>query len=205
MPVNLSSYDSATVGNGAIISHMQQAYNACARLVSYAQDHGGPCRGRLPTAGLSDANCSANTVRPMGMDYAGGRSPTFDDGASSGISDYASRIASLIDDDGTTHLVDYSLLGWRAIVVVNDTKPDVPSIRNMTDRVTCRRNCRPVMTSGSSCLPDGSRETPSNWEPIAASSPARPSRRGVASGGSRSTRGMSRRSSCGSTAAFPGT
>jgi hypothetical protein len=46
-------------------------------------------------------------------------------GTSGGISDHASRIASLIDDNGTTHLADYSFLGLGAIVVVDFTEPDV--------------------------------------------------------------------------------
>ena len=72
--------------------------------------------GSSPTVGLSDANGSANTVRPTGMDYPSGRSLTYDYGSSGGISDHASRIASLIDNDGTTHLADYSFLGLGAIV-----------------------------------------------------------------------------------------
>eukprot|EP00456_Euglypha_rotunda_P043414 TRINITY_DN33_c0_g1_i1.p1 TRINITY_DN33_c0_g1~~TRINITY_DN33_c0_g1_i1.p1 ORF type:complete len:668 (+),score=117.64 TRINITY_DN33_c0_g1_i1:161-2005(+) len=42
-----------------------------------------------------------------------------------GIDDGVSRISSLIDNDGTTHLADYSFVGLGAYVVVDYTQPDV--------------------------------------------------------------------------------
>jgi hypothetical protein len=112
-------------GSGAIVNQVQQAYNSFAQFVSSAQEHGGAVSGSSPTVGLGYANGSANTVRPSGMHYPSGRTLTYGYGSSGGISDHASRIASLIDDDGTTHLADYSFLGLGAIVVVDFTEPDL--------------------------------------------------------------------------------
>jgi len=45
---------------------------------------------------------------PLTLTYPNGRVLTYAYGTSGGINDALSRICSLIDNDGTTHLVDYS-------------------------------------------------------------------------------------------------
>ncbi|RCS44600.1 hypothetical protein DTL42_16880 [Bremerella cremea] len=83
------------------------------------------------------ANGSANTIRPTTLTYPNGRVLTYDYGAADGMDDAASRVASLIDDDGSsTHLVDYSYLGMggsaqsvdspfgQGFVIADYTQPD---------------------------------------------------------------------------------
>jgi hypothetical protein len=53
------------------------------------------------------------------MTYPNGRVLNFNYGAASGTGDAASRVASLIDNDGVTHLADYTYLGQQSVVMVN--------------------------------------------------------------------------------------
>jgi hypothetical protein len=57
------------------------------------------------------------------LTYPNGRVLNYDYGASGGIDDAASSITSIIDNDGITHLVDYSFLGLSGIIQVNETQP----------------------------------------------------------------------------------
>jgi len=69
---------------------------------------------------------SANTIRPTTITYPDGRVLTYGYGTAGGNNDAASRVESLIDDDGSsTHLADYSYLGLGTFVEVDYTEPDV--------------------------------------------------------------------------------
>lgn len=78
-----------------------------------------------PNVQLSYADGSANTVRPTTLTYPNGRVLSYNYGTTGGINDAMSRIGSLIDNNGTTHLADYSYVGARAFVVVDYTEPSV--------------------------------------------------------------------------------
>ncbi len=54
------------------------------------------------------------------MTYPNGRNLNYDYGTAGGMNDAASRVGSLIDNDGATHLADYSYLGLTAVVVANE-------------------------------------------------------------------------------------
>lgn len=54
---------------------------------------------------------SANTIRSTGMVYPSGRVLTYSYGSTGGQSDRLSRVESYIDDDGTSHIIDYTFLG----------------------------------------------------------------------------------------------
>ena len=112
MKQNLTSYDNATVGSGSIVNDVQFAYNSYWQLVADYQSHSGAVHvSTTPNVQYAYADGSANTVRPMDLIYPNGRVLNYDYGTAGGIADSASRIASLIDNDGVTHLADYSYLG----------------------------------------------------------------------------------------------
>ena len=65
-------------------------------------------------------------IRLTKMTYPDGRELNYNYGSSGSTDDALSRVASLIDDDGSTHLVDYSYLGVATRFVKTDyTQPDV--------------------------------------------------------------------------------
>ena len=112
MRQNLTSYDNATVGSGSVVNDVQFAYNSFSQLLADYQSHSGAVNvSTTPKVQYAYANGSANTVRPTSLSYPNGRVLNYNYGTANGIADSASRIASLIDNDGTTHLADYSYLG----------------------------------------------------------------------------------------------
>ena len=102
------------------------AYNSFGQLITDYQAHSGAVStGTSPKVQYGYANGSANTVRPTTMTYPDGRVLIYNYGAGSSMADALSRIAALIDDNGTTHLADYSYLGLGSFVEVDYTEPDI--------------------------------------------------------------------------------
>jgi hypothetical protein len=62
------------------------------------------------------------------MTYPNGRVLNYTYGTTSGSNDSSSRVASLIDNDGTTHLADYSYVGANSTVIVSYAQPNVEYI-----------------------------------------------------------------------------
>jgi RHS repeat-associated protein len=122
----LTSYDNATVGSGAAVNEVQQAYNNFAQLISSAQDHGGVVSASSPSVGLSYANGSTNTIRPSGIIYPNGRTLSYSYGTLGGISDQISRLSSIVDNNGEgTALANYDFLGLGVVVVIDHTEPEM--------------------------------------------------------------------------------
>src|SRR5436190_1300143 len=112
MVSGVTSYDNATVGSGSVVNEVQLGYNAFGQLTADYQAHSGAVNtASTPKVQYAYAKGSANTIRPTTMTYPNGRVLNYDYGTSGGMNDAASRIASYIDNDGTTHLADYSYLG----------------------------------------------------------------------------------------------
>ena len=108
----ISSYDNPAVGSGSIVNAVQFAYDDFEQLVTEYQEHGGAVNTSTShKVGYSYANGSSNTIRLTKMTYPDGRELNYSYGSSGSTDDALSRVASLIDNDGTTHLVDYSYLG----------------------------------------------------------------------------------------------
>eukprot|EP00456_Euglypha_rotunda_P036081 TRINITY_DN2775_c0_g1_i9.p1 TRINITY_DN2775_c0_g1~~TRINITY_DN2775_c0_g1_i9.p1 ORF type:complete len:458 (-),score=121.91 TRINITY_DN2775_c0_g1_i9:23-1396(-) len=129
LPATLTSYDNATVGSGSIVNQVQFAYNTFAQLIADYQEHSGAVNtSTTPQVQYSYANGSTNTIRLTSVTYPNGRILSYSYGTTGGINDAISRVGSLIDDDGTTHLVDYSYLGLGATVIADDTQPGVEYI-----------------------------------------------------------------------------
>ncbi len=138
MRETLTSYDHPDVGSGNVVNQVQFAYNDFSQLVSDYQAHAGAVNtSTSPKVQYGYAHGSDNTIRPATLTYPDGRVLTYDYGATSGMDDAASRVASLVDDDGSnTHLVDYSYLGMgssaqsvdspfgQGFVIADYTQPD---------------------------------------------------------------------------------
>jgi len=114
-----SSSSSSSAAGGEVVNEVLFAYNDFGQLTHDYQSHSGPVNvGTTPKVQYSYADGSNNTVRPTGITYPDGRELTYDYPSGS-VSDAASRIASLIDDNGSTHLADYSYLGRDTFVEVD--------------------------------------------------------------------------------------
>ena len=112
------------MGSGSIANEVQFAYDDFGQLVTEYQEHGGAVNTSTSLkVGYSYADGSSNTIRPTKMTYPDGRELNYDYGSSGSTDDALSRAASLIDNDGTTHLVDYSYLGAGSF-----TETDYPAI-----------------------------------------------------------------------------
>ena len=122
---DLTSYDNAAVGSGTIVNDVQFAYNDFSQLTTDYQAHGGAVNtSTTPKVQYSYASGADNTIRPTTLTYPDGRELNYNYGTSNGIDDAIGRVASLIDDNGTTHLVDYSYLGSGTFVIADDTEPE---------------------------------------------------------------------------------
>ena len=101
-------------------------YNDFAQLVTEYQSHSGAVNvSTTAKTQYSYADGSANTIRLETFVYPDGRVLTYDYGNTNGQGDRLSRIASLIDDNGTTHLVDYTYLGLGSFVEGDRPQPKV--------------------------------------------------------------------------------
>ncbi len=123
---NVTSYDSATVGSGNVVNDIQRVYNGFAQLTSEYQSHSGTVNtGSTPRCQYAYADGSANTIRPISMSYPNGRLLNYVYGIAGGANDSASRIGSVVDNDGVTHLADYSYLGAGTIIEVDESQPNL--------------------------------------------------------------------------------
>jgi RHS repeat-associated protein len=126
MREKITSYSSATVGSGSIVNEVQFAYNDFEQITADYQAHSGPVNtSTTPKVQYGYASGSANHIRPTTLTYPSGRVLNYDHGSASGVDDALSRISSLIDDDGSTHLADYSYLGRSTFVVTDYPEPDI--------------------------------------------------------------------------------
>jgi YD repeat-containing protein len=72
MVQNVTSYDNATVGSGAVVNDIQFAYNLFSQLVTEYQSHSGAVNtGATPNVKYGYADGTTGTVRPTSMTYPG--------------------------------------------------------------------------------------------------------------------------------------
>ncbi|NQV28345.1 MAG: hypothetical protein HQ518_28665, partial [Rhodopirellula sp.] len=72
------------------------------------------------------ASGSDNTIRATTITYPDGRVITYDYDSTDSMPDALSRVAAIVDDDGSsTHLADYSYLGQSTFVETDYTEPDI--------------------------------------------------------------------------------
>ncbi|MDB5334827.1 MAG: repeat-associated core domain protein [Planctomycetaceae bacterium] len=124
MTQHLTSYSDATPVAGTIINDCLYVYNAFGQLVVEYQSHNGPVEiESTPKVGYAYADGSDNTTRKTQLIYPDGRRLNYDYGTAGGIDDAGSRVASLVDEGESTHLVGYSYLGQQTFVVVHYPEP----------------------------------------------------------------------------------
>jgi RHS repeat-associated protein len=107
----------------SVVNDVLMEYNSFGQLLGDYQAHSGSASTGSPGAQYAYANGSANTVRPTSLTYPSGRVLNYNYGSSGGMNDLLSRIGSLIDNDGTTHLVDYTYVGANRTVVASSPQP----------------------------------------------------------------------------------
>ena len=123
----ITSYDNPTVGSGSVVNQTQFVYNDFGQLITDYQQHGAAVdTGTSPKVQYGYADGSDNTIRPTTLTYPNGRVLNYSYGTPSGLDDSLSRIASLIDNDGTTHLADYSYLGLGGAAGGANGSPPLP-------------------------------------------------------------------------------
>jgi RHS repeat-associated protein len=126
MVETLTSWDNASVTLGDAVNQCLFNYNDFAQLIADYQEHSGEVDTDVtPVVQYEYADGGINTIRQTAMTYPNGRILRYDYGSFGGINDAISRIVSLIDDDVTTHLADYSFVGLNQCVVVDYAEPDV--------------------------------------------------------------------------------
>lgn len=122
---NVTSYSSPVVGHGVVVNDVQRAYNSFEQLVTEYQEHNGAVNSSTSVSvGYQWADGSANTIRQTGFLYPNGRLITLGYGTVGGIDDALSRVASIIDSDGT-HLVDYTRIGAETFVQAASPQPQI--------------------------------------------------------------------------------
>jgi len=90
------------------------------------QAHGGSANtSTTPKVNYGYASGADNTIRPTTLTYPDGRVLNYNYGSTNGIDDASSRVASLIDNNGTTHLVDYYYLGINSVVEQESPQPNL--------------------------------------------------------------------------------
>ena len=126
MKLHLTSYDNATVGTGGVVNDCLFVYNDFSQLIAEHQSHSGLVNtSTTPKIQYGFTDGSANTIRATSMTYPNGRVLTYAYGTADGIDDANSRVKSLIDYSGTTHLADYSYLGQATFVETDYTEPEI--------------------------------------------------------------------------------
>ncbi|MBX9677780.1 MAG: hypothetical protein K2X38_03370 [Gemmataceae bacterium] len=123
MVASVTSYDNAAVGSGSIVNQDAMEYDEFGQLVSEAQSHSGVVTGATPKVQYAYEDGSANTIRQTAMTYPNGRVLSYSYGASGGDNDALSRVQSLVDDNGTTHLAIYSYLGLSTFIETEYAEP----------------------------------------------------------------------------------
>ncbi|OYV88660.1 MAG: hypothetical protein B7Z73_08090, partial [Planctomycetia bacterium 21-64-5] len=103
-----------TVGAGKLVTGIYFSYNAFSQLTTETADYA--LLGYSMNTRYAYADGSINTIRRTSMTYPSGRVLHYSYGASGGMDDALSRVASLIDNDGTTHLADYTRVGLNTFV-----------------------------------------------------------------------------------------
>ncbi|HUY92555.1 MAG TPA: hypothetical protein VMV10_27700 [Pirellulales bacterium] len=123
---NVTSYSSPTVGSGSVVNDVERVYDSFEQVTTEYQEHSGAVN---PSTSVNVqyqyADGSANTIRATAIVYPNGRVLNYSYGTAGVIDDALSRIASLIDNDGVTHLVDYTRIGEDTFVQAASPQPQI--------------------------------------------------------------------------------
>ncbi|HEX7375606.1 MAG TPA: RHS repeat-associated core domain-containing protein [Pirellulales bacterium] len=120
---HVTSFSDAAGTN--VVNDILRVYNSFEQCVNEYQEHNGAVNTATSVAvGYQYADGSANTIRQTGLVYPNGRVITLDYGTGGGIDDALSRVANLIDDDGT-NLVSYTRIGVDTFVQQVSAQPQI--------------------------------------------------------------------------------
>ncbi|MGH7134882.1 MAG: hypothetical protein ACREHD_04030, partial [Pirellulales bacterium] len=120
---HVTSYSDAA--GTSVVNDVLRVYNSFEQCVNEYQEHSGAVNTATSVVvGYQYADGSANNLRQTGIVYPNGRAITVDYGSVGDIDDALSRVASLIDDDGT-HLVDYTRIGAGTFVQQESPQPQI--------------------------------------------------------------------------------
>ncbi|MEZ6129850.1 MAG: hypothetical protein R3C59_14300 [Planctomycetaceae bacterium] len=127
MKATVTSWNDASVTSGNVVNEAQFEYNDFGQLTHDYQSHSGTVNVMsTPSVQYGFASGADNTIRPTSLTYPDGREISYDYDSSGSMADALSRVASVVDNDGSsTHLADYSYLGLRTFVETDYTEPDV--------------------------------------------------------------------------------
>jgi len=131
--VNLTSYDNATVGSGAIVNEIVNEYGDLGHLAKQYQEHSGAKDANTPYVGYNyDQTATSgeftNGLRPISIRYPDGRLVHFTYGASGSADDNLNRLAAINDDSSGSPgaaLAQYTYLGRGTVVIQDYPQPDV--------------------------------------------------------------------------------
>ena len=114
------------VGAGSNVNKVPFTYDEFGQLVTEYQEHGGAVNTSTSLkVQYAYEDGTDNNVRLTKMTYPDGRELNYGYGSSGSTDDALSRVASLIDDDGSSHLVDYTYLGRNTFVKTDCPEPDL--------------------------------------------------------------------------------
>jgi RHS repeat-associated protein len=126
LPQKVTSYSSSVAGQGTVVNDVERVYNTFEQLITEYQEHNGAVNvSTSVNVQYQYANGSSNTIRPTTLIYPNGRQLNLNYGTSGAIDDALSRIVSLIDSDGTTHLADYTRIGADTFVEQVSAQPQI--------------------------------------------------------------------------------
>lgn len=127
MKSKITSWDNAATNSGNVVNEVEFSYNDFSQLTHDYQAHSGTVNVMsTPSVQYGFANGADNTIRQTSVTYPDGREISYDYGSAGSMADALSRVASIVDDDGSsTHLADYSYLGLRTFIETDYTEPDV--------------------------------------------------------------------------------
>lgn len=121
-----TSYDDASTSTVNVVNEVENLYNSFSQLEKQYQAHGAAVNtSTTPKIQYAYADGADNHIRMTTLTYPDGRELNYDYGSTDGVNDVLSRVESLIDDDGTTHLVDYEYLGLGSVVETDYAEADV--------------------------------------------------------------------------------
>lgn len=123
---NVTSYSSPTVGSGSVVNDVERVYDSFGQVTTEYQEHSSAIN---PSTSVNVkyryADGTSNTIRATAVVYPNGRVLNYSYGTSGGIDDALSRMASLIDNDATTHLVDYTRIGQNTFIQAASPQPQI--------------------------------------------------------------------------------
>lgn len=121
--ISTTSADNASPDGGYVVNQVLNTYNDFGQLIDQQQAHDGEAGYGTPSVKYAYADGSYNNTRLEKITYPDGRKLHYSYGASDSNDDFLNRVASLVDDDGVSHLVEYQYVGAGAFATIDYPQP----------------------------------------------------------------------------------